>query len=98
MRSVAKSLLRCASTLILLNLVNAQSHAGDWFTVGREDLCVTEGAIEKTGSDRMSVDASKMRAYVLAPTAQSIEVRFRYAGPTGKEAALGSGQRAASSA
>jgi hypothetical protein len=92
MKSVAKSLLGCALTVILLNMAIAQSHAGEWFTVSRSDLCVTEGAIEKTGSDRMSVDVAKMRAYVIAPTVQSIEIRFRYAGPTSKESALGSGQ------
>jgi len=78
--------------VILLNLATAQSRAGEWFTVSRDDLCVTEGAIEKAGSDRMSVDDAKVRAYIVAPTAQSIELRFRYAGPTGKESALGSGQ------
>jgi hypothetical protein len=92
MKSVAKSLLGCGSTVILLNMAIAQSHAGEWFTVSRGNLCVTEGAIEKTGSDRMSVDVAKMRAYVIAPTAQSIEIRFRYAGPTEKESTLGSGQ------
>ena len=89
---MAKSLLGCTSIVILLNLANAQSHVGEWFTVSRGDLCVTEGTIERTVSDRMSVDASKMRAYVTAPTMQSIEIRFRYAGPTDKESALGSGQ------
>jgi len=92
MRSLAKFLLGCTSIVILLNRASAQSHAGEWFTVSRGDLCVTEGAIERTVSDRMSVDASKMRAYVTAPTVQSIEIRFRYAGPTDKESALGSGQ------
>jgi hypothetical protein len=91
MKSMAKFLLGCGSTVILLNLAIAQSRAGEWFAVRRDDLCVTEGGIEKAG-DRMSVDGAKMRAYIVAPTAQSIEIRFRYAGPTGKESALGSGQ------
>jgi len=92
MKGVATFLLGCGSTVMLLNLATAQTPAGEWFTVSRDDLCVTEGAIEKAGSDRMSVDDAKVRAYIVAPTAQSIELRFRYAGPTGKESALGSGQ------
>jgi hypothetical protein len=91
-KSLEKFLLGCGSTVILLNLGMAQSHPGEWFTVGRDDLCVTEGAIEKTESDRMSVNDAKMRACVITPSAQSVEIRFRYAGPTGKESALASGQ------
>jgi len=66
--------------------------AGDWFTVSRSDLCVTEGTIENAGNDRMSVDVPKMRAYATRASEQSIGLRFRYAGPTRKESALGSGQ------
>jgi len=92
MTSAAKSLFRCGATVILLNMAIAQSHTGEWFTVSRGDLCVTEGAIENTESDRMSVEVAKMRAYVMPPTEQSVEIRFRYAGATGKESALGSGR------
>jgi len=88
---MAKSFLLCALTLILLNLAAAQK-AGEWFTVTRGDLCVTEGTIEDAAHDRMSVDVPKMRAYVTRASEQSVEVRFRYAGPTRKETALGSGQ------
>ena len=71
----------------------AQAADRNWFTVGRGDLCVTEGTIEKAPGDRLSVDVPKMRAYVNAHTAQSIEVRFTYRGPTKKESALGSGEQ-----
>jgi hypothetical protein len=59
-------------------------------TVNPASLCVTEGSIEKAG-DRLSVKVPKMRAYVNAWTAQSIEMRFTYLGGTSKESALGSG-------
>jgi len=88
---MAKSRILCGLTLILLNLATAQK-AGEWFTVTRGDLCVTEGTIEDAGHDHMSVDVPKMRAYVTRASEQSVEVRFRYAGPTPKESALGSGQ------
>jgi hypothetical protein len=74
---------------VLLCLTFAQS-AG-WLTVHRDHLCVTEGEIEKTAKDRLSVNVPKMRAYVNEWTAQSAELRFTYFGGTSKESALGSG-------
>ena len=74
---------------VLLCVTFAQS-AG-WLTIHRDRLCVTEGVIEKTASDRLTVNVPKMRAYVSQTTAQSAEVRFTYLGGTSKESALGSG-------
>lgn len=68
----------------------AQAPAG-WLAVSPANLCVTEGAIEKTASGRLAVNAPKMRAYVNAWTSQSVELRFNYLGGTSKESALGSG-------
>jgi mono/diheme cytochrome c family protein len=58
----------------------------------RAKLCVTEGAIEQLPGGHLSVSVAKMRAYVTTPTAQVVEVRFTYLGPTGHEALLGSGE------
>ena len=77
--------------LILLLAAQAQT-AGPKLTIGRESLCVTEGAIEKIQGDRLSVDVPKMRAYVNAWTSQSIEAHFTYLGPTAQGSPLGSGQ------
>lgn len=77
MKSTSKSLLARGVTLVLLNLALAQSRSGEWFTISPGDLCVTEGAIEKSAGDRMAIDVPKMRAYVMPPAEQSIEVRFR---------------------
>jgi hypothetical protein len=77
---------------ILLGVSFAQAPVGAWLSVSLGKLCVTEGAIEKTAGGRLSVSAPKMRAYIQAWTAQSVEVRFTYLGPTRNEAALGSGQ------
>jgi len=68
-----------------------QSAPGAWIDLGRDNLCVTEGAIEKSG-DRMKVDVPKMRAYATVATAHSAEVRFAYLGPTSKDVPLGSGE------
>jgi hypothetical protein len=94
MKNLAKAFLTCA-LLSAIMLVASLAHAtdGNWFTVSRGNLCVTEGTLEKAAGDRLSVDAPKMRAYVNAHTAQSIEVRFTYRGPTQKESALGSGEQ-----
>jgi hypothetical protein len=79
-------------TVFLLSASFAQSPSGNWLRIHRADFCVTDGAIEKGAGDRMSVEVPKMRAYVNVATAQSAEIRFRYAGPTKQQSALGSGQ------
>ena len=62
-----------------------------WLMIDRGSLCVTEGALESSSSERMRVSVPKMRAYVIVPTAQSAELRFKYLGPTSKDVPLGSG-------
>jgi len=60
--------------------------------VSRANLCVTEGAIEESHGERLSVSVSKMRAYLNAFTPQVVEAHFTYLGPTENEARLGSGE------
>ena len=79
------ALLACGTNL-------SQAAPGAWLTVDRDNLCVTEGAIEKASGDRLRVNVPKMRAYATMATAQSAEVRFTYLGPTGEDARLGSGE------
>jgi hypothetical protein len=67
----------------------AQSVA--WLAIHRDRLCVTEGAIENTAGDRLSVNVPKMRAHVAEWTIPSAELRFTYLGGAQKESALGSG-------
>jgi hypothetical protein len=55
-------------------------------------LCVTEGTLTQLPGDKLSVTASKMRAYVNRSSSQVIEARFKYLGPTENESKLGSGQ------
>jgi hypothetical protein len=69
----------------------SQSASVGWLTIGHDNLCVTEGSIEKSSGDRLRIGVPKMRAYVTEPTSQSVEVRFKYLGPTSKDAPLGSG-------
>ena len=60
--------------------------------VGRDNLCVTEGAIDEAGNARLSVNVPKMRAYVNIWTSPAVEAHFVYLGPTAQESRLGSGQ------
>jgi hypothetical protein len=93
MKSLANS--SCARVLLIpfvLGAAFAQAPAGNWFTVRRGSMCVTEGAIVETAGDRLQVNVPKMRAYVNTWTSQSIELRFTYRGPTQKKVALGSGE------
>jgi hypothetical protein len=89
------SRLAAAPTLSLLIFsaaaVAAQT-APRTFAISHSSLCVTEGEIGNGPNDSLIVDAQKMRAYVNAWTAQSIDAEFTYIGPTAKESALGSGE------
>lgn len=78
--------------LLVLAAAYAQAPTKDWFVVSRERLCVTEGTIDQVAAGHLSVNVSKMRAYVNGWTAQSIELRFTYLGQTQTESALGSGE------
>ena len=60
--------------------------------VPKANLCVTEGSIEETPDHRLSVNVSKMRAYVNAYTQPVAQVRFTYLGSTPNEAPLASGE------
>jgi hypothetical protein len=57
-----------------------------------QDLCVTEGEVAPLGASGLTVDSSKMRAFLNRATGQSIEARFKYLGGTAHESPLGSGE------
>jgi hypothetical protein len=59
---------------------------------GRDQLEVTEGTIEEASHGRLSVATPKMRAVARMATAQSVELRFTYLGPTATGEALASGE------
>lgn len=70
----------------------AQSTADGMLDLSRANLCVTEGEITEGTEKLLSVSVSKMRAYATEWTAQEIEARFTYLGPTSEAARLGSGE------
>jgi hypothetical protein len=76
---------------ILLCVASARSDT-KLIPVLRENLCITEGTIEELPAGRLSVDASKMRAYLNVATSQLLEACFTYLGGTGNESPLGSGE------
>jgi len=82
--------LMCAGCLAL----TALSHSSELkqAAVSRNELCVTEGEIGTTRGGQLTVDVSKMRAYLNVKTPPEVEVRFKYLGSTGNEARLGSGE------
>lgn len=65
---------------------------GPLVTLTRDQLDVTEGAVEAGARGRLSVSTPKMRAVARVPTAQSVELRFTYLGPTAMGEALASGE------
>jgi len=95
-------LRRCTGSGVLLLAIVCAMNAGwgrlahalgdGWLNIGLSSLCVTEGEVKKTTSNRLSVDVPKMRAYVNEWTAQSIAIRFAYLGGTKRQSPLGSGE------
>ena len=88
-KPAAISMALCLSVLSATG--SAKAPAGAWFSADRSSFCVTEGDIKDAAGSRLSVDAPKMRAYVNRWTAQAIEARFTYLGPTAVVKPLGSG-------
>jgi hypothetical protein len=86
--------LAAHAIVVLVLLAAARTFAqidGRTLTVPRGSLCVTEGDIGTDGSNRLTVDDTKMRAYVNSWTSDAIEAHFTYLGGTAQESALGSG-------
>jgi len=81
-----------AVLLTLIGAAHATSPVRDSFVVERGNLCVTEGAIEKSARGRLTVNVPKMRAYVNAGISQEVEARFTYIGPPAEASRLGSGE------
>src|ERR1700733_3632095 len=93
-RPIAKPANPYAWALVLIagsNLTVA-SQSTRLMPVSKANLCVTEGSIEEMPGERLSVNVSKMRAYVNAYTQPVAEVRFTYLGATPNEAPLASGE------
>jgi hypothetical protein len=86
------SLSMVSVTSLFYGIAPVKAPASTWFWVSRNDLCVTEGMTKETAGNRLSVDVPKMRAYVNKWTAQAVEARFTYLGPTAVQAPLGSGE------
>ena len=92
MKNLAKRFLTHGVLTLLIFGTAYPQGLGKKLTVTRDNLCVTEGAIDKAAGGRLSINMPKMRAYVNTWTAQDVEARFTYLGPTAQESRLGSGQ------
>jgi len=92
MKNLAKRFLTHGLLLSFFFTTAYPQGIGMKFTVGRDNLCVTEGAIDKAADGRLSINVPKMRAYVNTWTSPAVEAHFTYLGPTAQESRLGSGQ------
>lgn len=81
----------CLALLGFKSLFGARS-VSHWLAVPQTKLCITEGTIERGSGNRMSVNVSKMRAFVTTATTQDVEAHFVYLGGTPGEKPLGSGE------
>ena len=81
----------CALAIVFLSpKINSQST--HFVPVSKANLCVTEGTIDQQPGQSLSVNVSKMRAYVNAFTQPVAEARFTYLGSTPNESPLASGE------
>jgi hypothetical protein len=81
-----------ALVLIAGSNLTVASQSTRLMPVSKANLCVTEGSIEEMPGERLSVNVSKMRAYVNAYTQPVAQLRFTYLGSTPNEAPLASGE------
>jgi hypothetical protein len=88
---VLRWFLRSRAIALCLLAGCSPQHAASGSTVQVGDLCVTEGTLETASNGRLSVDGSKMRAYVNRATSDKAELQFTYLGPTAATSTLGSG-------
>ena len=92
MKNVAKRFLTHGVLTLLIFGTAYPQGPGKKLTVTRDNLCVTEGAIDKAADGRLSINVPKMRAYVNTWTSPDAEAHFTYLGPTAEQSHLGSGQ------
>ena len=79
--------------LCLAGLSEAMAeHSTKMMHLTREDLCVTEGALEQAPDHGLLVNVPKMRAYVNELTPPAVEAQITYQGRTENEVPLGSGE------
>jgi len=81
----------CLEMAPLLASAASQFPPADETLVARSSLCVTEGSLEEAGGAQISVNVPKMRAVVNRRTADAVELRFTYLGPTATQVPLASG-------
>ena len=63
----------------------------NWTAIRHSQLCVTEGVLGENAEHRLTVDVTKMRAFITVATSQDIAARFTYRGGSKTETPLGSG-------
>jgi hypothetical protein len=64
MKNCANFVLSACFLLFTLNTRMEGQPATNWLSVPHAKLCVTEGALEQSSGNRMSVNVPKMRAFV----------------------------------
>src|SRR5260370_38399115 len=60
--------------------------------IGKDKLCVSNGAVTTLPSGKLAIDTPSSRAVVRVGTTQTAEIRFRYLGPSQDAKPLASGE------
>jgi hypothetical protein len=84
----------CTLAVVLLPGLSPKinSQSTHFVPVSKANLCVTERTIDQQPGQPLSINVSKMRAYVNAYTQPEAEARFTYLGATPNESPLASGE------
>jgi hypothetical protein len=85
-----RRLIAAVLVVFAISMAHAQP-GGKRIVLAQGSLCVTEGTIATDAANHLTVDTTKMRAYVNTWTSEAIEAHFTYLGGTAQESALGSG-------
>ena len=80
-----------AESLVIALACAAQTQAQVLRPIGADDLCVSNGEITRQGGE-LKIDTASSRAELRYPTAQTVEIRFTYRGPSYADKPLASGE------
>lgn len=92
LRHSAGTFATAFALLLLLSLSGSAAGNEKLQRIGRGQICVTNGALEDGPDSSIRITEPSMRGFVTVPASRTVEVKFRYLGPSAKSKPLGSGE------
>jgi len=79
--------------ILFVSLASPANLSDELSPVDRTEVCVTKGAISPESGTHLEITEPEVRAVLHHQTAQNVEAKFKYLGPTEKIKKLGSGEK-----